>query len=421
MIDFTAFLEYNTQIVIAGTTLLGACAGMLGCFAVLRRKALTGDALAHAALPGLCMAFLILGERSLPEMLLGAFLSGLLGICVIAAINRFTRVKEDAAIGIVLSVFFGAGIVLSSWIQKMPTGQKAGLDSYILGKTAGMLLQDVELIGGASLVCLLAVLLLYKEFQLISFDTAFARVQGWPASFLDLLLMGMIAVGVVIGLPAVGVVMMSALLILPGVAARFWTDRLSRMLFLAAALGGLTGAVGTALSAQFSLLPAGPIIVLVGTCIFLISLFFAPRRGLVVRAWQRWRFRRELAMRNFLRGLWEMAEEHRSSEIHFTQEDLVHRFTPAALSRALRNGYLRLTNEDTYTLTEEGLHRAIEITRGYRLWQELLLQNPDQAPGLVTLQHETVADLLPAEQVAGLIAALQKRGEWPAFPGEARA
>lgn len=422
MIDFQAFAEYNTLVVIAGTTLLGACAGMLGCFAVLRRKALTGDALAHAALPGLCTAFLVLGHRSLPEMLLGALLSGLLSITVITAITRFTRIKEDAAIGIVLSVFFGIGIVLSQWIQKQPTGQKAGLDSYILGKTAGMLLQDVELIGGAALACLLIVILLYKEFQLISFDPGFARVQGWPATLLDLLLMGMIAVGVVIGLPAVGVVLMSALLILPGVAARFWTERLSRVLLLAAGIGGLTGLVGTALSAQFSLLPAGPIIVLVGTCFFLLSLLFAPRRGLLSRLVQQLGFRRELALRNLLRHMWEIAEVESPPRTIFSRQELANKLARqkqglhAAFREALQRGYLQRTEPHGYVLTTTGLRRAAEITRGYRLWRELLLESPDQAVGLATLDQETVAEFLPAEQAATLIAALQARGQWPEVP-----
>src|SRR5262249_39926493 len=189
-------------------------------FAVLRRRALTGDALAHAALPGLCLAFLVVGERNLPAMLLGALVTGVLGVSIITALKQRTRIKEDAAIGIVLSVFFGAGVVLSRLIQNLSaTGSKAGLESYILGKTAGMIAQDVYLIGGVALASLALMLLLYKEFRLVAFDPEFARIEGWPTYRLDLLLMVLIAVTVVIGLPAVGVVMMTALLILPAAAA----------------------------------------------------------------------------------------------------------------------------------------------------------------------------------------------------------
>lgn len=277
-------IPYNTAIVLAGVSILGASCGLVGVFAVLRRRALTGDALAHAALPGLCLAFLVVGARYLPALLAGALVTGLLGVLIISGLRHGTRIREDAAIGIVLSVFFGAGVVLSRLIQnKTTTGSKAGLDSYILGKTAGMLAQDVYLIGGLALACLLVIVLLYKEFQLIAFDPDFAKTQGWPVLRLDLLLMMLLAVTVVIGLPAVGVVMIAALLILPPATARFWTDRLGVLLVLAASIGCGTGALGTLLSAHYATLPAGPIIVLCGSGLFLLSALLAPHRGLIAR------------------------------------------------------------------------------------------------------------------------------------------
>jgi manganese/zinc/iron transport system permease protein len=277
-------IPYNTLIVLSGVGLLGACAGLVGSFAVLRRRALTGDALAHAALPGVCLAFLALGGRNLSAMLLGAFLTGVLGVVVIAALRRWTRIKEDAAIGIVLGVFFGAGIALSRYIQtRLTTGSKAGLDSYIYGKTSDMLAQDVYLIAALALLCVAVIVLLYKEFQVIAFDPDFARAQGWPVYGLDLLLMSLLAVAVVIALPAVGVIMIAALLILPAATARFWTDRLSRLLILSALLGAGAGLAGAWLSSLSTSLPAGPIIVLCGTTAFLFSTLFAPRRGILSR------------------------------------------------------------------------------------------------------------------------------------------
>jgi manganese/zinc/iron transport system permease protein len=289
-------ISYNTTVVLAGSALLGAGAGVVGSFAVLRRRALTGDALSHATLPGLCLAFLVLGERSLPAMLFGALCTGVLGVAVISALRRWTRIKEDAAIGIVLGVFFGAGIALSGIIQKLVTaGSKAGLESYIFGKTAGMIASDVYLIGGMSAVCTLLIVLLYKEFKLAVFDAGFATAQGWPVWRLDMLLMSLVAVAVVIGLPAVGAVLMAALLILPAAAARFWTDRLGVMLILSAAFGMTMGVVGTAISVQVDRIPTGPIIVVTGSLIFLASMLFAPRRGALARGLSQLRFRRQLA------------------------------------------------------------------------------------------------------------------------------
>jgi manganese/zinc/iron transport system permease protein len=173
-------------------------------------------------------------------------------------------------------------------------GSKAGLDSYILGKTAGMTRGDVYVILAAALVCLAVMVILYKEFQLISFDGDFARSLGWPVYVIDLLLMSLVAAAVVIGLPNVGVVLISALLIMPGAAARFWTNRLDKLLWLAGIFGFAIGLVGTILSATFEQLPAGPIIVLAGTVVFLASMLFGNRRGLIARLIEHVRFQREL-------------------------------------------------------------------------------------------------------------------------------
>lgn len=287
--------NYNALVVLVGVSLLGLTSGVIGAFAVLRKRALTGDALSHAALPGLCLAFLILRERHLTAMLAGALATGVLGVAIIAALRKWTRIKEDAAIGIVLSVFFGLGIVLLKLIQNMEeVGSKAGLNSYIFGKTAGMLRADVYLIATASLMLLALVVVLFKEFQLVTFDADFARTLGWPVFSLDLLLMSLVAVAVVIGLPNVGVVLVSAMLIMPGAAARFWTDRLTPLLILSAALGFIIGGAGTLLSALFRQLPAGPIIVLVGAAVFVLSMLLGTKRGAIVRLVARYRFQANL-------------------------------------------------------------------------------------------------------------------------------
>lgn len=416
-------IQYNTLVVLAGTGLLGASAGLVGGFAVLRRRALTGDALAHASLPGICLAFLLVGERSLPALLTGALVTGLVGIGVVSILRHTSRVKEDAAIGIVLSVFFGAGIVLSRLIQnRVTTGSKAGLDSYILGKTAGMIAQDVLIIGGVSLAGLVVVGLLFKEFKAVSFDPDFARVQGWPVLSLDLALMGLVAINVVIGLPAVGVVLMSALLILPAAAARFWTDRLARMLLLSGVFGLAIGAVGTALSARFRLLPAGPILVLVGSTIFLSSLLFAPRRGVVARWLARRAFAKRYAAHSLLRVLYDLVEPTLPRAVPFTLVQI--RSRKAASTRTLRRlleatereGWTRQIDPDTFELTETGLVEAARAAREDRLRQLLLAEHPDLAPAFLSLASVSVASVLPPEILGALEQKLAAQGRLPGEP-----
>ncbi|MBL8826514.1 MAG: metal ABC transporter permease [Planctomycetaceae bacterium] len=411
-------LTYNTLIVLTGTSLLGACAGLVGSYAVLRRRALVGDAISHAALPGLCLSFLVLGHRSLPAMLCGAFASGVLGVGVVAFLRWATRIKEDAAIGIVLSTFFGAGYVLSQLIQQHVTsGSKAGLDSYILGKTAGMIYSDVVLIGGVAALCLLIVVVLYKEFKVVSFDPGFARVQGWPATLMDLLLMTLVAVTVVIGLPAVGVVLMSALLIIPGAAARFWTDRLGKLLGLSALFGGVIGGVGTLMSAQFSWSPAGPVIVLVGTGVFLVSMLVAPSRGAVARFVGHYRFRQQVRQQNMLRLAYQLTEDD-SREV-FTLTDIMrHSSEPVDAARQILSqlgglNWITSPKVDNYRLTDAGRRRAAELERGFRLWETFLTEHADLAGSYLDLDAESVDRVLSPQMVAELEQLLQARGRWP--------
>jgi manganese/zinc/iron transport system permease protein len=421
-------LKYNTLIVLAGVSLLGASAGMVGAFAVLRKRALVGDALSHAALPGLCLAFLFMRERNVAAMLLGALASGVAGIMIISALRRWTRVREDAAIGSVLTVFFGAGIALLAAIQKMEgLGSKAGLDSYIFGKTAGMTRADVYLIVLAGLVGLAAVVLLYKEFLSISFDSDFARSLGWPVYALDLLLMSLVALAVVIGLPAVGVVLISALLIMPGTAARFWTDRLSTLLVLSGVFGFGVGLVGTWLSASLDQLPAGPIIVLSGTALFVVSMLFGKERGILARWIDQRRFETSLGLRHLLRIAWEREADPRHPA-PLTAADLVRRKTwtearaQALLSSAQAAGLVRLVTKDKelYELTPDGREQALAATRGQRLWEAFLAEYPEQASSTANLASLSIEDYVPPAVVKQLTAKLEAAGAWPRERGQER-
>ena len=272
----------QTIIVLVGTLMLGIAAGMVGTFAVLRRRALMGDVIAHSALPGLCVAFLAFQSRAILVLLAGALASGLLGAVCVSLMKRYTALREDAVQGIVLSVFYGGGIAMTRSIQNRYRNESgADLEAFIIGRAATMLRSDVYQIAAVTIVTAAIVLLLYKELKLLSFDEQFCRVQGWSAGGLDVLLMLLTAVTVVVGLPAVGVVLTAALLIIPPAAARFWTDRLSKMMAIACLFGGLAGVVGALLSARFDGLPTGPLIVLTATAIFILSWLLAPHRGIL--------------------------------------------------------------------------------------------------------------------------------------------
>ena len=288
--------DYTLRNVTLGSVVLGVVGGTLGSFAVLRRQSLLGDALAHATLPGVCVAFILFGTKTPAVLLAGAALSAWLGAILILGVVRGTRIKQDAALGIVLSVFFGAGIVLLTYIAGSGNSGQSGLDRFIFGQAATIIWDDVVMMGMLASAALLVMVLLFKELKLLSFDPAFAASLGFPVGKLNVLLTSLIVVAIIVGIQAVGVVLMAAMLITPAAAARQWTDSLSTMIATSGFFGALSGVSGALISASGSNLPTGPLIVLVATSILLVSLLLGRRRGFVW-SWLRNRRNRREALR----------------------------------------------------------------------------------------------------------------------------
>lgn len=285
------FTDYTLRSVALGSALLGIVSGVLGCFAVLRRQGLLGDALAHAALPGVCLAYLLTGSKAPIVLLVGAAISGWAGAFLLLRIVRDTKISEDTSLGIILSVFFGFGILLLTFINKRNDANQAGLDHFLFGQAATLITENVVTMAVLGGVALFVVALLYKEFKLLSFDAGFAASIGLPVQGLNIILTGLIVIAVVIGLQTVGVVLMAAMLVGPAVAARQWTNRLIVMILLSALFGALSGVSGALLSVSDRGIPTGPMIILSLTAITLFSLFFAPERGLTWAAIRRRRNR----------------------------------------------------------------------------------------------------------------------------------
>ncbi|MCC6314458.1 MAG: metal ABC transporter permease [Thermomicrobiales bacterium] len=296
MIDVLRHLafDYTLRNVALGSALLGIVSGVLGPFAVLRRQGLLGDALAHAALPGICLAFLLTGSKETIVLLAGAALAGWVGALAISLIVRRTTLSEDAALALVLSTFFGLGISLLTLIARRNDATQAGLDKFLFGQAAALVERNVitfAVLGGLTLA---VTALCFKEFKLLTFDPAFADSLGFNSGRLNVLLTALIVMAVVIGLQTVGVVLMAAMLIGPAAAARQWTDRLGVTIALAALFGSVSGVVGAMLSFFQRGLPTGPTIVLALTAIVVVSLAFGSARGIVWSWARRRRGRRRL-------------------------------------------------------------------------------------------------------------------------------
>lgn len=288
--------DYTLMIVAIGAALLGAVSGTLGTYAVLRRQSLLGDAISHAALPGIAIAFLLTGSKTPLILVLGAAVAGWLGTLFILSIVRLTRIKYDSALGIILSTFFGFGLVLHTLIQRTGNANQAGLDTFLFGQAATILESDVLTIGILGGIAIVIMLVFWKELKLLVFDEGFAASLGFPIRALDILLTSLLVIAIVLGLQAVGAVLMSAMLVAPAVAARQWTDKLSVMMLLAACFGALAGVSGTIISSSASRIPTGPTIVLCATVVVGFSIVLAPNRGLLWNSLRYQRNKRNLKM-----------------------------------------------------------------------------------------------------------------------------
>jgi manganese/zinc/iron transport system permease protein len=302
--------DYTIRTVALGAAVIGLTSGVLSAYAVLRKQSLLGDVMSHAALPGVVIAFMLLGVRAPLPLMIGGAIAGWLGTLLMLQITQNTRIKEDAAMGIVLAVFFGLGVALLSWVQRQGNANQAGLDRIIFGRAAAMVQDQVVLMAVLGLITLGLVVLCWKEFKLLSFDPAYAATLGFQVRGLDVLLTTLIVVSVVIGLETVGVVLMSAMLVAPGAAARQWTERLSRMVILSGVFGAAAGVIGALISSLEAGLPTGPVIVLVSSVITIASLLIAPQRGILWAYWRARRSKQQFQSQAVLETLYTMAAHH---------------------------------------------------------------------------------------------------------------
>lgn len=427
--DVLLLREYNTRVVVIGTMLLGLGAGVIGTFLLLRKRALMGDALSHATLPGIALAFIVMTRfggsgKSLPGLLLGATIFGGIGVACVLLIRGATRLKEDTALGIVLSVFFGLGVSLLGVIQKMDTGSAAGLESFIYGKTASMLASDAKLIAVAAGLTVVGCVVFYKEFSLLCFDESFARSQGWPRLLLDGAMMAMVVMITVIGLGAVGLILMIALLVIPPAAARFWSHRLGPTVLISGGIGAVSGWVGASVSALAARLPAGAIIVLTAASAFVLSMIFGVRRGVLVRAVEQWRLRRSVERQHLLRAMYE-AEESGAAAEGVGEDALLRartwsrRALRGGLRRAQSAGEIEPCDAGRWRLTEAGRAAAARVVRNHRLWELYLVTHADIAPSHVDRDADELEHVLGAamvEELELLLVRDESRAVVPASP-----
>lgn len=357
---YTALSDYTLRTVILGSAIVGIVAGSLGCFAVLKRQSLLGDAISHAALPGIALAFLLTLSKNPIVLLLGAAIAGWIGTLLVMLFTKTTKTKEDAALGIILSVFFGFGIFLLTIIQKLPSSNKSGLATFLFGNASTLVQDDVIVMSVLALIVFIIFLAFWKYFKIVTFDYDFAKSLGLPVGTISIILTTLLVFSIAIGLQTVGVVLMSAMVIAPAVAARQWTNKLSFMVLLAALFGAVSGISGAVVSSLVEKLPTGPTIVLVISLVVLLSLFLAPNRGMLWDLYRQKKNRKKVRLDNTLLNLFRLSRSHKDP-FHPHDINSLKAVDPTGVDRAAeeleRQGLLR-SSGTRYSLTKEGLEKA---------------------------------------------------------------
>ena len=428
--------DYTLRTVALGGALLGIVSGVLGCFAVLRHQSLLGDALSHAALPGVAIAFLLAG-RDLGLLLVGAGVTSWLGVYFIRIVTNTTRIKQDAAMGIVLAAWFAAGIALLVYIQARPDASQAGLDTFIFGQAAAIVERDVRLIAIVGAASFVVLGLFWKEFKLITFDSEFAGANGFRVNILSMLLSTLIVVAIVLGLQLAGVVLMVGMLIASGIAARQWTNQLGQMVILSAVFGAFSGSAGAIVSAVDADIPTGPLIVVVAFLLVAISLSFAPGRGLVWALLRRGADRRRFAAQTIRQDLYHYAIDHgakafatasaahlqrpeskafaAASAAHSQMPELTDIEAPETFLFGVRGATAKLglqqlqasgqaqRRDGAWILTPAGIEAAVQDDRNHQLWAVYRQYSDELAlPVVAEDRQQDITNILPAAAVAQL-------------------
>jgi manganese/zinc/iron transport system permease protein len=382
---------------------------MIGTFALLRKRALIGDAIAHSLLPGLCLGFILSGEKNLSFLLVGAFISGWLSTYAVDLIVNKSKVKQDAAIGIVLSTFFAVGVVLLTYIQNNAAGQQAGLDHFLFGQAAAITKNEILIFGLIFFVVVITIVVFYRSFVAVTFNKDFAHSIGLPVRFIEFLITSLTVMAIASGIQAMGVILMSALVVAPGVAGRFWSHNLKKIIFLAITFSVLSGIAGAYISYSSSGMPTGPWVVVIMSLIVGVSILLAPNSGILSRYNRGRQNRSKILHENILKAifLYHEKKEKVQLDLKLSVHDLmeVRKFDTTELRSGLnklkRKG-LVLEDGSSFGLTDAGQVESKRVVRLHRLWEQYLLKRTQIDTEHVHSGAEAIEHILTPEIEAEL-------------------
>lgn len=400
--NYIFFENSNTTNVLLVIVFISVSSSMVGSFTLLRKRALLGDAIAHATLPGVCLGFFISGSKNPLFLFLGAFFSGLIATYSTDIIVRYSKIKSDTAIALSLCFYFGLGIMLLTAIQHTGDANQSGLDSFLFGKIASVMQQDLMYFGITSMVVVVVTIIYFKEFKIIAFDLGYAQSIGLPVKKLESILTMITVATIVIGIQAIGVILMAALLITPATTARFWTDSLTKMIFLSIVFCMAGGFMGAYFSYITPNLPTGPMIVFVLSTFAILSFIVAPNKGILSK-YLRVRSNQNIILEeNILKAMYHLGEAKGNFQLFCSIAQLSDKrsFKQNSLFKGLKalrsKGYV-IANEKGYQFTNQGLIKGKRVTRLHRLWEMYLTQYLQLSPDHVHDDAETIEHIITPE------------------------
>ena len=361
-----------------GVVLSASSIAIVGTFSLLQNRGLAGDAVAHALLPGLCLAFLLVGKKAVLPLLVGATLSGGLALTLIDHLPLDTKLNQEGSVALVLSSFFGFGLFLLTHIQQNGQASQAGLQQLLLGNAAILLREECFLLIGFALLLVCFLFFFFRSWKLWSFDPNFAHAIGWPVMVLHHLFRLITLSAILLGSQSIGVILISAMLMSPATTASFWSDCLKKRLLIAVFVASLGSVVGIFLSYAIAELPLGATIVLALACLLMFSLFFSPKKGWLFKKWKTHAHRQQVLQENLLKYTLLLEEKQQVIDRGYTIEALSFPALPtgrtlvAHLCQLSGQGLIEEPQAARWRLTSKGREIAKNLFGRHLLWERYL-------------------------------------------------
>lgn len=389
--------------ILIGVVLSTISTAIIGSFWFLQKKALIGDVIAHALLPGICLGFLCTSTKMALYLTIGAFITGSLALFLLEQVNVYSKIKKDSAMALIISTFLGIGLFLLTYIQQSGNESQAGLKSFLFGQASTLVTEDIFVFMGLACILISITILFFKAFSTIGFDPIFAQTIGWPVGLLNLLIQSLTILTIVTGMQSIGILLIASILTIPAATARFWTNHLPFIVVFAALFATLSSILGTMLSYLIAGLPTGPCIVLCLIGLALLSFLIAPKKGFLSRRYKQYKYQEKILIENVLKLVYELGKEDglyyrdRKFDMLLAKRPMLIKDLKKAFKKLLAKGWVVKTGNNLWRLTPSGKAKGEHVLNLHTLWEAYLMRYLKIKPDHAHDDAESIEHLLTPE------------------------